>query len=154
MRCVKRLSASHKGWYWLSSDTLNEITKAAAVIGVSHPQTVTNYTCNTKRGTHSMSLDQLEKLIEWSGGQCIAQAVAELAGGVFVPVKGMDLENIDVMAEVIKCIQNVAELSDEVRKAIDDGKVNDGEWGRIRKAKFKLYEAVNRLIMLCHQMRE
>lgn len=127
---------------------------AASVIGVKHTQTVTNYTCNTKRGTHTMSLDQFEKIIDWSGGQCIAQAVAELAGGVFVPTTGMDFEDIDVMAEVIKCIANVAELSEEVRKAIEDGKVNDGEWSRIRQAKFKLYEAVNRLIVLCAQMRE
>lgn len=127
---------------------------AAAVMGVSHTQTVTNYTCNTKRGTHTMSLDQFENIIDSFGGQCIAQAVAELAGGIFVPTKGVDLENIDVMAEIIKCIANVAELSEEVTKAIEDKKVDDGEWGRIRSAKFKLYEAVNRLIVLCAQMRE
>lgn len=126
---------------------------ATAVMGVKHTQTVTNYTCNTKRGTHTMSLDQFEKIIEWSGGQCIAQAVAELAGGIFVPLSGLDFENIDVMDEIVKCVQEVGRLSKEVTDAIADGEVDDSEWGRIRQAKFKLYEAVNRLIALCAQMR-
>lgn len=127
---------------------------AAAVMGVSHTQTVTNYTCNTKRGTHTMSLDQFESVIDSFGGQCIAQAVAEAAGGIFVPTKGVDLENIDVMAEIVRCISEVGTLSKEVTGSIEDGSVDDREWGRIRQAKFKLYEAVNRLIVLCAQMRE
>jgi hypothetical protein len=130
------------------------MTAACAVIGVTHPQTITNYTCNTKRDTHSMSLDQFEKIIEWSGGGCIAQAVAEMAGGVFLPMAIDDIENIDVLSEVIISIESVSGLVSEVKEAIADRTVDNGEWGRIRAAKFKLSTAANRLVALCAQMRE
>ncbi len=127
---------------------------ACAVIGVTHPQTITNYTCNTKRETHSMSLDQFESIIEWSGGGCIAQAVAEMSGGVFLPMQIDDIEDIDVLEEVVASVESVSGLIAEVKKAIADHKVDDGEWSKIRKAKFKLSTAANRLVALCSQMRE
>lgn len=126
---------------------------ACAVIGVSHPQTIANYTCNTKRDSHSMSLDQFEKLIEWSGGGCIAQAVAEMAGGVFLPMAIDDIENVDVLEEVVISIESVSKLVTEVKAAIEDDNVDNGEWDRIRAAKFKLGNAANRLVALCAQMR-
>lgn len=126
---------------------------ACAVIGVSHPQTIANYTCNTKRDSHSMSLDQFEKLIEWSGGGCIAQAVAEMAGGVFLPMAIDDIENVDVLEEVVISIESVSKLVTEVKAAIEDDNVDNGEWDRIRAAKFKLGNAANRLVALCSQMR-
>jgi len=126
---------------------------ACAVIGVSHPQTIANYTCNTKRDSHSMSLDQFEKLIEWSGGGCIAQAVAEMAGGVFLPMTIDDIENVDVLEEVVISIESVSRLVTEVKAAIEDESVDNGEWDRIRAAKFKLGNAANRLVALCSQMR-
>lgn len=126
---------------------------ACAVIGVTHPQTITNYTCNTKRDTHTMSLDQFEKIIEWSGGGCVAQAVAEMAGGVFLPMHIEDIENIDVLEEVIASVESVSGLVSEVKAAIEDRKVDNGEWSRIRAAKFKLSNAANRLVALCSQMR-
>lgn len=127
---------------------------ACAVIGVSHPQTLANYTCNTKRDTHNMSLDQFESIIEWSGGGCIAQAVAEMAGGVFLPMHIEDIENIDVLEEVVASIESVSNLVNEVKASIDDRKVDDHEWSKIRSAKFKLSTAANRLVALCAQMRE
>jgi hypothetical protein len=129
------------------------MTAACAVIGVSHPQTLANYTCNTKRDTHVMNLDQFEKIIEWSGGGCIAQAVAEMAGGVFLPMAIDDIEDVDVLEEVVISIESVSKLVTEVKAAIEDDTVDNGEWDRIRSAKFKLGSAANRLVALCSQMR-
>ncbi|MBL4797193.1 MAG: hypothetical protein JKY50_07255 [Oleispira sp.] len=130
------------------------VKAACAVIGVTHPQTLSNYTCNTKRDTHNMSLDQFESIIEWSGGGCIAQAVAEMAGGVFLPMQIDDFENVDVLAEVVASIESVSNLVNEVKGAIEDRSVDDNEWSKIRSAKFKLSTAANRLVALCSQMRE
>jgi hypothetical protein len=130
------------------------MTAACAVIGVSHPQTITNYTCNTKRDTHSMSLDQFEKIIEWSGGGCIAQAVAEMAGGMYLPMQHVDYENIDIMKELVVTVNSLGDLIKEVSEAVKDNKVDSKEWGRIRAAKFELHSGLNRMVGLAAHMRE
>jgi hypothetical protein len=127
---------------------------ACGVIGVKHPQTITNYTCATKRDTHSMSLEQFERIIEWSGGGCIAQAVAEMAGGMFMPMEAIDYEDIDVSKELVTSVHSLGKLVKDITDAIEDEKVNSCEWRNIRSSKYELYKAVSRMIGLAAHMRE
>ncbi|GEM_PF-2982183 len=126
---------------------------AHEVIGVRHPQTVKNYTCDTKRGSHTMNLDQFEMLIEWTGGRHTAQAVAEAAGGVFVPTEPLELEDSDLMTELAATLQRFSNLVSTIQAATADNKVSSQEWLEISKAKRQLVEAQHRMVSLVSAMR-
>ncbi|HBA32899.1 MAG TPA: hypothetical protein DCZ12_02040, partial [Gammaproteobacteria bacterium] len=79
-------------------DMPGKAVAAAPVIGLGGAQQVNNVTCDTKRDTHNMSLKQFEDLLEVFPCVNTAHAVAEIAGGFFVPgVEGEEVDG-DVMA--------------------------------------------------------
>lgn len=119
---------------------------APTVMGVSHVQTVRNYTCETKRGTHSMSLDQFESLLEWSGGHNTAQAVAEMAGGVFIPTEDTELEEGDLVKEIAASLQSLSTLVGSIHQSVADGVVVSHEWHTIHTQRVDMIKALQRLV--------
>ena len=119
---------------------------APTVMGVTHPQTVRNYTCETKRGTHSMSLDQFEALLEWTSGHNTAQAVAEMAGGVFIPTEETDLENSDLVKEIASTLQSLSALVSSINESVADGVVANHEWHTIHNQRVSMIKALQRLV--------
>ena len=120
---------------------------AAAVMGVNHPQTVLNYTCDTKRDTHDPSLDQFERVFEWTDGQYTAHAVAEIAGGFFVP--GVDpVQGVDLFEQMANSVARVGELGQAINEAIADQRVTVSEMNRIKQVRTELVAEVNALLSI------
>lgn len=138
---------------------------AAFKIGVESVQTIRNYTCDSKRGlfgdglvrkgTHSMNLDQFEELLEWTGGNLAAQAVAEAAGGVFVRLP--DFDGVDSNDSILKASLRCAEASGAyagvIREALKDEQISSSEWAKIRRAKTDMVNEAYMLAALCDQIR-
>lgn len=119
---------------------------APTVMGVSHVQTVRNYTCETKRGTHSMSLDQFESLLEWSSGHNAAQAVAEMAGGVFIPTDEDELEGTDLVRGIAESLHSLSVLVTAIQNSVADGVVVSHEWHTIHTKRVDMIKALQRLV--------
>lgn len=126
---------------------------APAVMGVQHPQTVRNYTCDTKHGVTAMNLDQFESVLEWTGGRHAAAAIAEMAGGIFVPVETQEIDQTTVLAEIAATVQRLGELLNTIQQAVADDHVSNNEWRSIQAAKRSLYEQQHRLVSLVASMR-
>lgn len=123
--------------------------RAAEVIGVSNGQTVSAYTCDTKRDSHGMSLNQFEDLLEWSGGQFAASAIAQRCGGIFVPVDVDSIENVNLLGQIRDMTAGLSRMIDEVTVAVgDDGVVDRREKKRIAAAHRHLIEQVNKLVAM------
>lgn len=120
---------------------------APTVMGVAHVQTVRNYTCETKRGSHAMSLDQFEALLEWTGGEYAAQAVAELAGGVFIPTDD-ETEKSDacLVQDISETLKNLSQLVGTIQEAVADGVVVGHEWQAIHGKRVDLIKSLQRLV--------
>lgn len=124
---------------------------AATVIGVGHPQTVLNYTCDTKRDTHDMSLKQFEALLEWTDAQYTAHAVAEIAGGFFVP--GVDpVQGVDLFEQLSNSLAQVSELAQTISEAIADRRVTPSEMDRIKRVRTQLATEINTLVSIAAGM--
>ena len=119
---------------------------APTVMGVSHVQTVRNYTCETKRGSHAMSLDQFEALLEWTNGHNTAQAVAEMAGGVFIPTEDTELEDSDLVKEIASTLQSLSSLVSSINESVADGVVANHEWHTIHNQRVSMIKALQRLV--------
>lgn len=126
---------------------------APAVMGVQHPQTVRNYTCDTKHGVTAMNLDQFEAVVEWTGGRHAAAAIAEMAGGIFVPVDPQEIDQTSLLAEITATVQRLGELMNTIQQAVADERVSNAEWRDVQAAKRKLYEQQHRLVSLVASMR-
>lgn len=126
---------------------------APAVVGVAFPETVCNYICDTKRGTHCMSLDQFEALVEWTGGVHAAQALAEMAGGVFVPTEIVEMADGDLFKEIASTLRHFSALVSTIQDAVADGRVSNGERAAIRAQKVELVQAVYRLVSQVNSIR-
>lgn len=137
--------------------TPGKAVAAAAVIGLGGGQQINNYTCETKRGYlverdggsryftggASMSLDQFELLVDHTGGFHTAHALAEAAGGVFIPGVAQ-VGDEELVAVLMRTIDRVTALGLEIRSAIEDGKVTDNEWRKLRSVRTDLaLEATN-----------
>ena len=123
--------------------------KAAEIIGVSSGQTVSAYTCDTKRETHTMSLNQFEDLLAWSGGQFAASAIAQRCGGIFVPVDTDSIEDVNLLGQIRDMTVGLSRMIDEVTEAVgNDGVVDRREKKRIAAAHHHLIEQVNRLVAM------
>ena len=124
---------------------------AATIIGVNHPQTVLNYTCDTKRDTHDMSLKQFEALLEWTNAQYTAHAVAEIAGGFFVP--GVDpVQGVDLFEQLGNSLARVSELAQTISEAIADNRVTFSEMTRIKQIRTELAGEINKLVSIAAGM--
>lgn len=119
---------------------------APTIMGVSHVQTVRNYTCETKRGTHSMSLDQFEALLEWVAGHNTAQAVAEMAGGVFIPTDDIDLDGTDLIKGISDTLQSLSGLVVLLNASVADGVVVNHEWNAIHSARVDMIKTLQHLV--------
>ena len=121
---------------------------AAVIIGVSHPQTVRNYTCETKRETHAMSLDQFESLLEWTGGHNTAQAVADMAGGIFIKTDDGDIAmpEGDLIQDMAGTLASLSALVGSIQEAVSDGVVANHEWQTIQGKRVDLVKSVQRLV--------
>lgn len=124
---------------------------APAIIGVSHHQTVLNYTCDTKRDTHDMSLSQFESLLEWTNAQYTAHAVAEIAGGFFVP--GVDpVQGVDLFEQLSKSLSRVSDLAQTIAGAISDRRVTVSEMNDIKRSRTELATEINKLVSIAAGM--
>ncbi|WP_297533468.1 phage regulatory CII family protein [Thalassolituus sp.] len=124
---------------------------AATIMGVGHPQTVLNYTCDTKRDTHDMSLKQFEALLEWTDAQYTAHAVAEIAGGFFVP--GVDpVQGVDLFEQMANSVARVGELGQAINEAIADQRVTVSEMNRIKQVRTELAAEINTLVSIAAGM--
>jgi len=119
---------------------------APTVMGVTHPQTVRNYTCETKRGSHAMSLDQFEALLEWTSGHNTAQAVAEMAGGVFIPTEEDELEGTDLVRGIAESLHSLSVLVAAIQNSVADGVVVSHEWHTIHTKRVDMIKALQRLV--------
>ena len=128
---------------------------AAVVIGVSHPQTVRNYTCETKRETHAMSLDQFESLLEWTGGRNTAQAVADMAGGIFIKTDDGDItmSEGDLIQNMAGTLSSLSALVNSIQDAVSDGVVANHEWKAIQSKRVGLVKSVQRLVSQVNALR-
>jgi|SRR5690554_62236 len=126
---------------------------APTVMGVTHVQTVRNYTCETKRGTHSMSLDQFEALLEWTNGHNTAQAVAEMAGGVFIPTDLTELEGTDLVRGIADSLHRLSVLVSAVQDSVADGVVVSHEWHSIHTKRVDMIKALQRLVSQVRALR-
>jgi hypothetical protein len=131
--------------------------------GWQTPQTIANYTCDTKRvvtstgekSTHTFSLDQIDEILELTGGRCFAQAAAELAGGVALFFDDVDTEQpaVSVVTELLETVVRVGELGATVQAALADNRVDAREMRDIRQARRQLVNSAGRLAALCELLR-
>lgn len=119
--------------------------KAAEIIGVANSNTVSAYTCDTKRKTHTMSLNQFEELLDWSGGQFAAAAIAQRCGGIFVPVDVSSVQDVNLLGQIRDLTVSLGRMVDEVTDAVEDDEVDSREKKRIAAAHRHLIEQVNKL---------
>lgn len=131
--------------------------------GWQTPQTIANYTCDTKRvrtstgekSTHTFTLDQIDEILELTGGRGFAQSACELAGGVALFFDDVDTEApaSSVVDELLLTVQRVGELGATVRAALADNRVDARELRDIRRARQELVSSAGRLAALCELLR-
>ncbi len=105
---------------------------------------------------HHLPLNHLEIVCDLTRDRRIADSVADLCGGVFVPLDGLPEVAGDsaVLDEVLGLVERVGELGRVVQQAIDDGTVDRGEWRDINAAKMGLMSTTQRLMLLLSHLRE
>lgn len=141
---------------------------AAACVGLGGAQQIDNVTAESKRGylvaadgvtryrsaCASMSLDQYELLLEHTGAVVSAHAVAEIAGGYFMPgVEVADVDDVCLLREMSTVVVQLGELTSCISHAISDGVVSEREWRDVTENKRALVGAVARLVSLAAAMR-
>jgi hypothetical protein len=104
---------------------------------------------------HHLRLDQFERLAELTQDAGIAHSVASLCGGVFIQLDGLPecAGDAAILDEVLALVDNVGQLGREVRDAIADSDVDDGEWRKINRCRADLVNTAYRLLALVQQLR-
>lgn len=82
--------------------------------------------------TAKLGVEDAMKIVDMTGDHRIVHAIALRAGGMFVPLAGMDIEVQDAshLAEVAR---EFAELMMVVAQSVSDGVISDNELGRINR---------------------
>tara|TARA_R110002167_G_scaffold188319_1_gene389850 strand:- start:28651 stop:29139 length:489 start_codon:yes stop_codon:yes gene_type:complete len=108
-----------------------------------------------KKTNHHLRLDQFERIADVTQDAGIAHSVASLCGGVFIQLDSLPefAGDAAILDEVLALVDNVGKLGHEVRDAIADSDVDDGEWRKINRCRAELVSTTYRLMTLVSQLR-
>ena len=96
---------------------------------------------NANSTTHEPSLEEAGRVTVISGNPLIAEAFAELAGGVFVPTSRLSAETVpDLYRSVHELTRELGDVLREIDEGMKDGRVTPAERDKIQRNIFELIE--------------
>lgn len=129
-------------------------TTAAAHLGLRQ-QDLRNRVAESQKGTHHVNLRHLEELIDLTGDERIAQSVAALFNGVFLPCPAFsDLPDDGVILDdMLSVMESVGRYGRSLRESLGDGDIDDGEWHQLSMAAQEIFRAVQLIQARAEQYR-
>ena len=139
--------------YWATKDYPGGATALAAIYGLN-PNVLAN-SLNPNNLQHKPNLKHLSAILEATHDHRILNAVGRLADGLFIPVGKYDEIAGDdaILDNMLKIVESVGEYGRVVRKSIEDGNVNNGEWFDLQNAALEGIKAIHMVLHNCSQLR-
>jgi len=108
-------------------------------------QDLRNRLAESQKTSHHVNLRHFEEIIDLTGDERIAQSVAALCNGVFLPCPAFsDLPDDGVILDdMLSVMESVGRYGRSLRESLDDGDIDDGEWHQLSMAAQEIFRAVH-----------
>jgi hypothetical protein len=139
--------------YWAAKDHPGGATGIAAIYGLN--PIVLGNSLNPNNMQHKPNLKHFAAVLESTRDARILNAVGQLADGLFIPVgKYEEIAGDDaILDNMLKIIESIGDYGRVVRKSIEDGNVNNGEWFELQNAALEGIKAIHMVLHNCSQLR-
>jgi hypothetical protein len=139
--------------YWAAKDHPGGATGIAAIYGFN--PIVLGNSLNPNNMQHKPNLKHFAAVLESTRDARILNAVGQLVDGLFIPVgKYEEIAGDDaILDNMLKIIESIGDYGRVVRKSIEDGNVNNGEWFELQNAALEGIKAIHMVLHNCSQLR-
>lgn len=116
----------------------------SAYLGIQ-AQDLRNRLSESCKDRHHLNLRHIEDIIDLTGDERIAQAVAAMFNGVFLPQPNFDELPDDgaLLDDMLQVMDSVGTYGRELRQSLSDGDIDAGEWHKLNMCMQDIFRAVH-----------